>query len=329
MKTTIALVVAAFISQAQAKQPDLPMQDLLDHAKYSEVIQKAPAEPDYLTNPRLLESQATALYFAGKFEQADQVLMDALAKFPQDGNLHQVAAMNKFSLAQQASMFSAAGIAKEGRDLLKKAVALSPEEPTMLLDLIGFYLQAPGIAGGDTDEAKNLLQQLQSKDAMLGAIGQSMVLLADDKEKEALQLIDEQLQQAPTHGRLLGQKASILASMEQYTTAVTTYLAAAEHAESASSKYGYLYEIGRLSVKNQLEPAPGQQALLQFITFFNDSEHQKLPWAKLRLAQLYMLQQDKTNAEQWFSNASANAPDDEKFEDELKKVGKQLKKLKS
>lgn len=329
MRTTIALIAAVLIAQLQAKPADLPMQDLLDHAKYSEVIQKAPAEPDYLTNPRLLESQATAMYFAGKFEEADKVLMDALAKFPQDANLHQVAAMNKFSLAQQASLFSAGGIAKDGRDLLKKAVELAPDQPSMMLDLIGFYVQAPSIAGGDTDEAKKLLPQLQAKDASLGVIGQSMLLLSDDKNKEALQLVDDQLKQTPDNGRLLGHKASILAGMEQFTDAVQAYRAAAEHAESASSKYGYLYEVGRLSVKNQLEPTAGQQALIQFIDFYKDSEHQKLAWAKLRLAQLYLQQKDKTNAEQWFTNASTNAPDDEKLEDELKKVEKQLKKLKS
>lgn len=333
MKTTVALLpallLALLVAPLQAKQPDLPMQDLLDHAKYSEVIQKAPAEPDYLTNPRLLESQATAMYFAGKFEEADKVLLDALAKFPQDANLHQVAAMNKFSLAQQASLFSAGGLAKDGRDLLKKAVELAPDQPSMMLDLIGFYVQAPSIAGGDTDEAKKLVSQLQAKDATLGAIGQSLLLLSDDKNKEALQLIEAQLKLTPDNGRLLGQKASVLVAMEQYPDALTAYFLAAQHADSASSKYSYLYQIGRLSVKNQLEPTSGQKALLQFIEYYKDSEHQQLPWAKLRLAQLYLQQKDKANAEQWFSSASTNAPDDEKLEDELKKVEKQLKKLKS
>lgn len=329
MKTTLTLIAALLIAQLQAKQPDLPMQDLLDHAKYSEVIQKAPAEPDYLTNPRLLESQATAMYLAGQYEDADKLLTDALAKFPQDGDLHQVAAMNKFSLAQQASLFSAGGLAKDGRDLLKKAVELSPDEPKVVLDLIGFYVQAPSIAGGDKDAAAALVPTLQAKDPNLAVIAQSMLLLADDKDQDALTLLEKQLAQAPTHSRLLGQKASILASSEQYVKAVELYQLAAQHAETANSKYNYLYQIGRLSAKNQLDPVVGQAALQQFIQYYDGSEHQQLPWAKLRLAQLFLQQNDKTNAEQWLAGARATAKDDDKFDDEAKKVEKQLKKLKS
>ena len=166
MKTTLTLIAALLIAQLQAKQPDLPMQDLLDHAKYSEVIQKAPAEPDYLTNPRLLESQATAMYLAGQHEDADKLLTDALAKFhktrfaPSRGD-------EQVQLAQQASLFSAGGLAKDGRDLLKKAVELSPDEPKVVLDLIGFYVQAPSIAGGDKDAAVALVPTLQAKDPNL------------------------------------------------------------------------------------------------------------------------------------------------------------------
>lgn len=329
MKTTLTLIAVLLLAPLHAKQPDLPMQSLLDHAKYTEVIQKAQAEPDYLTNPRIIESQATAMYMAGKYDDADALLSDALKKFPQDGNLHQVAAMNKFSLAQQASIFSAGGLAKEGRDLLKKAVALSPDQPSMMLDLIGFYVQAPSIAGGDVTEAKKLLIELQAKDAVLAAIGQSMVLLADDKNQEALTLLDEQLKQQPNNGRLLGQKASIQAADEHYSDAVTSYQQAAQHAESDSAKYSYLYQIGRLTAKNQLEPTVGQQALTQFIDYYQGSEHQQLAWAKLRLAQIYLQQKDKANAQQWLASAKSSASDDDKFADEAKKVEKLLNKLKS
>ena len=81
--------------------------------------------------------------------------------------------------------------------------------------------------------------------------------------------------------------------------------------------------------KNQLEPTVGKQALTQFIDYYQGSEHQQLAWAKLRLAQIYLQQKDKANAQQWLASAKSSASDDDKFADEAKKVEKLLNKLKS
>lgn len=329
MKTPFTLFAALICAQLHATEPTLPFQDLLDHAHYTDVIQQAAAAPEAKANPRWIESQATAMYRLGQHQPVETLLSEAMGHWPDDAGLHHIAALNKFSLAQQASIFSAPGLAKEGRDLLKKAVELSPDNPKLVVDLIGFYTQAPGIAGGDKAAARALLPSLKQQAPSLSVLAESMVLLADDEPQAALRLIDAQLSQTHADSRLWAQKASILASQEQAALAFDCYQQAALAAETAPAKYSYFYQMGRLSVQHRLDPAKGQQALTQFIQFYAGSEQPQLPWAKLRLAQLFEQQQDHAQAAHWLAQANAMSTRDDKFLDEAKKLEKQLKKRKS
>ena len=262
-------------------------------------------------------------------EAAAEFLQQAHKSFPKDADLLQLAAMNQFTLAQQASIFSAAGHAKDGLALLKQAVSLAPDDAELQLNLIGFYLQAPGIAGGDEDEAKRMAQALAGKDPVAAPIAQAMVLNNDDKVDEALKVIDEALQQQPQHARLLAQKAVLLLSKKQMAEAVTLYQQAAQLAEKPQQKYNYLYQIGRLAAVEQQDKTAGKAALQQFIDFYKDGENKQLPWARVRLAQIHLLEQNKTDAEQALQPVLALADKPEKLEKELKSLQKQLKKLKS
>jgi len=175
--------------------------------------------------------------------------------------------MNQFTLAQQASIFSAAGHAKDGLALLKQAVSLAPEDSDLQLNLIGFYLQAPGIAGGDEDEAKRMAKALAGKDPVAGPLAQAMVLNSDEKTDEALKVIDEAIKQQPQQARLLAQKAVLLLSKKQMADAAALYQQAAQLAEKPQQKYSYLYQIGRLAAIEQQDKAAGKAALQQFIDF--------------------------------------------------------------
>ncbi len=331
MKTALLLCASIFsgLLHSQTEVSTTQIQHWLERNQFKNIEKHVTTLPTFASDLQLQQAHAEALMGLDQTEAAAEFLQQAHKSFPKDADLLQLAAMNQFTLAQQASIFSAAGHAKDGLALLKQAVSLAPDDADLQLNLIGFYLQAPGIAGGDEDEAKRMAKALAGKDPVAGPLAQAMVLNNDDKPDEALKVIDEALQQQPQQARLLAQKAVLLLSKKQMAEAAALYKQAAQLAEKPQQKYSYLYQIGRLAAVEQQDKAAGKAALQQFIDFYKDGENQQLSWARVRLAQIHLLEQNKTDAEQTLQPVLALADKPEKLEKELKSLQKQLKKLKS
>jgi tetratricopeptide (TPR) repeat protein len=331
MKTTL-LLCASIFSGLLHSQPDVTadqIQRWLERDQYKNIEKHVTSLPTFAADLQLQQAHAEALIGLDQAEAAAEFLQQASKTFPKAAELRQLAAMNQFTLAQQASIFSAAGHAKDGLALLKQATQLAPDDSDIQLSLIGFYLQAPGIAGGDEEEAKRLAQALLAKDPVAGPLAQAMVLNNDDKTDDALKLIEQALVQQPQQARLLAQKAALLVSKKQMKDAALLYQQAAQFAEKPAQKYNYLYQIGRLAAVEQQDKAAGKQALQQFIDYYQDGENQQLPWARVRLAQIHLQEQNKAAAEQSLQPVLALADKPEKLEKELKSLQKQLSKLKS
>ena len=84
--------------------------------------------------------------------------------------------------------------------------------------------------------------------------------------------------------------------------------------------------MGRLAATEQQDPVAGQQALEGYLAFYQDSDHARFGWAQLRLTQIYLIQKQKGKAQDLFQQIKKPQQDDDRFEDELKKLTKQLKK---
>lgn len=331
MKTALFLCASIFsgLLHSQTEVTSSQIQSWLDKDQFKNIEKHITSLPTFASDAELQHAHAQALIGLAQPDAAAEFLQQASKAFPKDAELLQLAAMNQFTLAQQASIFSAAGHAKEGLALLKQAVALAPEDTDLQLNLIGFYLEAPGIAGGDDAEGKKLAQALVAKDPIAGALAQVMVLNQDDKTDEALQVVEQALQQHPNDARLLAQKAMLQVNRKQLAEAVQLYQQAAAVAEKPQQKYSYLYQLGRLAAVEQQDKATGKQALQQFIEYYQGGENQQLPWARVRLAQILVAEQDKAAAELALAPVIALDDKPEKLEKELKSLQKQLKKLKS
>lgn len=71
--------------------------------------------------------------------------------------------------AGHASFLSAYGIAKRSLSAMQAAVKLNPQNGPALSDLGDYYAQAPGIAGGGTDKAEGIAEQLDKVDSARAA----------------------------------------------------------------------------------------------------------------------------------------------------------------
>jgi tetratricopeptide (TPR) repeat protein len=85
------------------------------------------------------------------------------------------------SQAQKASKFSMLGLAKKIKKEFERAVELDPHNLDARDDLITFYLQAPGIAGGSVSKAKEEAAKIEQLDPLRGAMAHAAVAL-DQKD---------------------------------------------------------------------------------------------------------------------------------------------------
>ena len=324
---SLALTLLSGLALADSPAEKTAIELLLAKEQYSNTIRAVQQQPDYASNAYWQELHAQALMGQQKNEDATAVLEKAIQQFPHNADLHQVAAMNNFALAQQVSIFSAPGYAKDGAAQLRKAIELAPEQAIFKLNLIGFYLQAPGVAGGDEKAGRQLAADLAKTAAVEASIAQSMILSHDEKITEAIQALDDGLKQHPENSRLLGQKASLLRMNKQEAAALPLYQQAAAHAEKPGSRHQYLYQVGRIVASTKQQTSVGKEALQQVIEFYKDGEGQTGHWARVKLAQIYLAENNAAAAEQQLQPVLALKEPSERLENELKALKKQLKKL--
>jgi tetratricopeptide (TPR) repeat protein len=323
------LSAASFQNFAEVTSDLTSLQELLDRHKYRALSAQIEQIPNHQQQPELALLKAKAMYLLQDTETLDSWMEQLLKDNPTHAQLHYIAALNKFNLAQEASIFSAPGYAKDGLALLKQAVALDPNDLEIQSGLIGFYSGAPSIAGGDEKEAQRLADAMFAKNPVQGSVQKAILLLGDDKEDEAKALIEQQLATQPQDVDLLEMKAAILAKQNQDKAAFELYEQAANLAEKSKDKYPNLYQVGRLAAAKQQDASKGIAALEQYINFYQGSDDRQLAWAKLRLAQIHFAQQNFDQAQALVQQLRSEKNEQEKFIDELKAFEKQLKKVKT
>jgi len=330
MKTKIlfglSLLTCAMFSHAY----DLTqLQSHLDRQQFRKLHQAIEKLPETPTQAELRVMQAKAMLSLQDDEALEELMPTLLKDFPNHAELIYLASANQFNLAQSGSMFSAPGRAKKGLAYLQQAVKLEPANMTYQRALIGFYLQAPGIAGGDEDEAKKLADALLKQDVIQGSLAQADILHNNEQAAEALALIDTQLVAQPDNTDLLEAKAAILAKEKKAAEAFALYQKAITLYPTELEKYGSMYQLGRLAAVEGQDAATGTQALQQYLAFFKDSDNPMYPWAMLRLAQIQLRLNDKAAATATIEPLLAKEQTQERLQKELKSFQKQLKSSKS
>lgn len=301
-----------------------PYDVLLEQDKFRQLQQHLDQDKSLEKKQKLL-LQLKVLLGLRQSEQAEELAEQALAEFPQDAGLLRLAALNQFNLAQDSSIFSAGSYAKAGLALLKQAMAADPSNLETQQTLIGFYLQAPAIAGGDTAEAKKLAKAMADKQQPEGTLATIDVLLNDDQQHQALKLAEQQLQQHPDHPALLAAYANLLSMTNNPTAAFDYYQKAAAAEKDLSDQQSYYYQLGRLAATQQQNTQIGQRALEGYLDFYRDSDHARIGWAQLRLAQIYLQQQQHHKAKALVGQIKSLAQEDDRLHKELKNLEKQLK----
>lgn len=225
-------------------------------------------------------------------------------------------------MAQKASIFSKLGYAKDFIKAMEKTVELKPDHQDALNTLIGFHLNAPGIAGGDTEQALTYAKQLQQYDAEQGYSQIANVYWQTEKPELAEKTMNEAFTKFPESGILYFSRANVSIQKEAWDSAREDLKLAIKYAKDDERKSRALYQQGKVSAESGEQAVLGIEALTQALPI---ADKQYQPWVKYRLAQLYMQEKELTKASKLVTQIDVS--EDEELEGKVKKLKKKLKKL--
>lgn len=305
--------VQAFDNNNLKLAKSLFSEDLNHNPKNSEALV-------YLSHIALLEEDS---------DLAEQHIEQALAAEPNNANSHFEAGQIYGQIAGNASIFSAPGYAKKSLHSFKKAVELAPENLDYRKGLMGFYLAAPSIVGGDLELASEQADQIAKIDPEDGFIARLGVLMAEENDpalQAQLGKIEREYEQSAQAYFFRGMYRQ---SKEQFDLALEDFSRAKSLTpknDQDTSPVQSLYQIGRTSVLSGQNLDTGILALSQYIEL--SPKQRSLPslaWAKFRLGLLQLKKGSKGLAAGLFEEAKSSTQDKTLLK-ELKKALKQLKK---
>ena len=140
---------------------------------------RAAAEAAYKANP----NDARANYLLARVRQA-YGNVDEAVKYgevavkldPKSAVCHKLLGEAYGEKAQKASIFKQISLAPKIRPEFEAALALDPKDPENILNMIEYYLEAPGIVGGDKKKAHQMAADQVKSDPSNGYL--SLILIA-------------------------------------------------------------------------------------------------------------------------------------------------------
>lgn len=263
----------------------------------------------------------------GELDDAEQHIKDAVKASPERGELHFEYAKVMAAQAEASSIFSKMGYAKKVLKGFTKAAKYSPENIKYRRSLMSFHLMAPGLAGGDKEEALNQALAIQSLDPLSGVTALMQVYTQTENTEKMAEIEQVALSTYSNEPEVHYQRGMIFLQQEDFQ-------AAREHLSKATSlvanterqlnaKHMAMYQLGRSSVLSKSHFDEGVAALTYYIDEVEVSG--SMPdksWAKFRLANLAEFQGNKTKAKTIYNEILQETSDSKLKKKAKKKVRK-------
>lgn len=164
--------------------------------------------------------------------------------------------------AGQASMFKAMGLAKKAKRAWEDALSLDPDLISARQALLQFHLQAPGVAGGDKDEAKRQAEEITARDRGAGLQAQMAVAQATEKTDEAISIGEQMVKEFPDQLNGHMQLAALYQNSGRYSDAVATLQTAIQQKDDFWRAH---YLLGRGAALSGQYLEEGQAGLQRFL----------------------------------------------------------------
>jgi tetratricopeptide (TPR) repeat protein len=219
--------------------------------------------------------------------------------------------------AQDASIFSALGVAKNVRKNFEAAVELDPEDVGSRFALVQFYTQAPGIAGGDKDKARFQAEEIKKRDSALGHQAFGVIYQIEEDYEKAEREYRAAVEEEPDSTDVRYALGFFYQQTEQGEKAVETF---SSLFKDHPDEWAALYQIGRTGALLGVQLDAAAESLLQYLLSEPAEDDPSLAWAHYRLGMVYEHAELPDSAKIHYRAALKSDPDHKEAKKALKKL---------
>jgi len=158
------------------------------------------------------------------------------------------------------AMFIVGGYKRE----LQKAIDLDPNNVEARQEQIGFLTQAPGIAGGDRDRARELIEELKTIDWREGMLMQGMLLQAEEDPAGVIANYNEMIERDAGDAEARQALAFSLQAAERYPES-DRHFAVLLEGDDRVRALGARYQLARSRILGEYETQQAVSYLLEYI----------------------------------------------------------------
>ncbi|MBV8516982.1 MAG: tetratricopeptide repeat protein [Acidobacteria bacterium] len=269
------------------------------------------------TAPELAAAGNAAL-MRGDADAAAAAYEKAVASDPNNARYHLMLGEAYGTLAQKASLFSKAGLAKKTKEEFERAVQLDPNLIDARMSLIDYYLFAPGFMGGSEEKALAQAGEIRKRDALDGHRAFARVYLHQKKpdvaRKEVVDAVREQPKSAKAH-YILG--VFLMSNDKNWSGSLHEFDMALELDPKYMPAY---FRIGQNAVNAETNYARAEESLRKYLAYTPAMDEPNLASAWYWLGRLQEKMGKKAEAKQSYGKALALAPDSAQVKEALQRV---------
>ncbi len=220
-----------------------------------------------------------------ELDDAEDIIVAGIKRFPDNPDLYNVKGVI-MSRQAMGAVFSALSYAKKSKAGFAKAVELAPQNSQYRMDLVQFYLQAPGFAGGDKEQAWKQIQVLEELDSVM-AFQAKVAYYQVTEQPESLSQLVLSAAQHSSEPEVLLSAGILLMNQQAFEQSFATFSKIQLPSEATESQreayYGAQYQMAKLAMMaNQYY----DEALVSIELFMKQSPQYRNPqfaqWAQYR-----------------------------------------------
>ncbi|ANM30965.1 hypothetical protein ABI59_17355 [Acidobacteria bacterium Mor1] len=316
----ILTVLCCVTLPAADERPFPEVLESLEASDWKQAATRLAAVPESKRNADYAILEARLQLGQRKPADAAKILEAAVKRWPRSADLHNWLGNAYFQQSNDAGMMKKLSLAKKMKKSWLQAVTVDRTHLDARSSLIGFYAQAPGIAGGSFKEARKHAAELRKIDPRRGTRRLAWVEMQDDNPEKAFALWREYMAKHPEDLDARVQLGLLYQQQKDWKNAFATFEEVlAKEADHPSA----LYQFGRTAIFAETRMAEGAGKLQAYLEIEELGEGQpSKAWAWHRLGLIQEKLGDRAAAKASHQAALDQDPGHKQAKEALKKLGR-------
>ncbi len=186
MKFLTTLIACCLFSvPTLANDALIPALKAVDDRDYEQAIETLTRLSEEQQDRDVLFHLARVLYQSGDYDEAEETLEDFHEQYPGDAEALYLSGLVYLALLGEVNIFKKVGMAKKTLASWEASVAADPEYLNSQYAIFAYYTNAPSIAGGDIEVARELMIEINLLDEAYGVMAEGLLLSKEDDEAGA------------------------------------------------------------------------------------------------------------------------------------------------